>query len=49
MPVVKIIKLKVTYVPFDLTGENKIVNLEINMNDNLCVADLEKIIKEEIG
>lgn len=35
VPVVKIIKLKLTFVPLDLGQQKSVKNIEININDNL--------------
>jgi hypothetical protein len=48
VPVVKVVKLKISYYPHTLKSTQGIVNLEININDNLCVTEIEKMIQNEI-
>lgn len=48
VPVVKIVKLKITYVPNQVSHKNTIRNFEIYVNDNLCLTEVEKMIKSEV-
>jgi hypothetical protein len=49
VPVVKIVKLKVTFIPLDISPTNPIKNFEINVNDNLCLTEVEKMLQNETG
>ena len=47
VPVVKIVKLKITYYPNMIKPTSGVVNLEININDNYWVTEVEKLIQNE--
>jgi hypothetical protein len=48
VPVIKIVKVKVTYFPYDLKKEGGIKSIELNVNDNLSLTTVEKMIQKEL-
>lgn len=49
MPVVKIVKLKVTYFPLQMSPESPLRTFDIYINDNLCLTEVEALIQKEVG
>lgn len=49
VPVVKMVKLKVTYIPLEVTSGGGIRNIELYINDNYCLTEVEKMIQKEVG
>ena len=49
VPVVKMVKLKVSYFPLQVSADNPLRNFEIHVNDNLCLTEVEKMIQKEVG
>jgi len=49
VPVVKMVKLKISYFPLQMSSENPVRTFEIHVNDNLCLTEVETMIQEEVG
>lgn len=48
VPVVKMVKLKVTYFPLQMSSEDPVRTFEIHVNDNLCLTEVESLIQKEV-
>jgi hypothetical protein len=49
VPVIKIVKLKITFIPLEISPTYTIKTFEIHVNDNLCLTEVEKMIQNETG
>lgn len=47
VPVIKIVKLKITYFPLNVSNTNSIKNIELNVNDNCSLSTVEKMLQRE--
>lgn len=49
VPVIKIVKLKLTYYPEFMKTDSAIINLEVSINDNFWVTELETMIQQNLN
>lgn len=49
VPVVKMVKLKISYFPLQISNEDPVRTFEIHVNDNLWLTEVELMIQKEVG